>query len=1514
MNDYDKNRWRNFVRRSEGWVQVWRVPHLKLAIKYVYHPLNLPGPAPQANVPTPEREELLLTPVRFPVPGTSSLKVPKATRESDDFDVTTLAPDQVTVELELGPSQLFVYGTVLRIFLHLKENIFGEDQRMADMDPSAALLDIATKNESSLNRSSDLIPDPLVAIDDDAIDVRLGRPLHVDVSVTLNDIQAHLMKHCNKDDPPCPTVFIEKLNFEMNKTFLETRLQLILSPAILYSSDVLMRPLESRHLQQGFLVLSALQVRGHAMFSPAGRAIDEETVEYAWMIEAILGQLTGRLTLPQFQHVVSGLEAFLHLALDDENQMTRPPKNQTQCHHGTVQPLCPYSTIRNHASVDLFVPTNLGALCPSSEDIKYRMTRLSIDLVDLTLVETGTAFGVQIQSVRLATCNLHSRQTHTGVSLLIPSINLRQYLATSRGPTLENSYTALNVVKSGPVKISSSNSTWNRTQASCQSHSSVDEFYFGTDKLPHQSSPTTSHRIYEESTMGHGFTCQEWLEVGVVELGPIYVDVASSMDHCRVDMPTLQGAFLRYHDTKTHRLWFLWEAPVDPLEASFASDSAFSQVKCGCRGGCAFFGLNGHGQSFFERSAEESTHQADRYASLANPDLKRGTDPAFAQSILHEGIFLIDYFEPLELESPLPATSRTVASNRPLSEVSNSSTVKNVEVSNLVHSEGVLSSDNVPIINDEEDEMEDESSPLIPPKHVHLSSRMSLQDTRNGQTQQGAIRNSKTFSLASSSPSLLSNLGAKRTSFKRRLPGQASLPVLTDVTLTESRQPSPLPERKQSTVSSKASKSESQSELYYSAEDYDDEERDSSSSEEMVSFPSSPPETLVSDNNAIPKVTSIPRPPRRSPSTSTISSSASSRGSSSTLSTSSTSSRTSDISFNSAVSTADDFSLVDLHLQSARPVVDSPLLLTSYITHLSEAECPTWSQFAPKYPEEVRRPTIWRPRFVLVKSGFSSFRLVERPAVTTPGCVGQGGGFFSQHESMDKKNNQPWSFDVLEEEKQPQGTSVRMESVNSDATTVIVKVGRPIHVMCSPLSLESAQRFAEALVPTLEHLHPLTIMTRVYSRCVSQVESQNPLKKNRMTLLEQKDIRQLLYRDPITFQLQGSVQIPRINLCMLQAGIVEQIISVSMLDNPRDLVCVSSVAVCIDSLSLHFSQSLRQCRMVQAVSRPVEQQQSGGNKSFFASVRSKARPGKAPNVPEIVFVEWSEVESEQLMASGTLGKIHLQLRRLNNDAASAPQPENVSATVIPSGCSRVLFNYSKTEPKSPAIQLPLSDEEKFGSVMFECGLQGLNLRAVKRVSNPNYNAAEKNQDKLGSVTTTIDLDTGPSQADASADAGEASTLVAGSVPSQSSHASFKKESDTADLPQFQPPQNSSSSIRPLDKDLSSCSLQIQAVWLSFAAPPRSPAAKKTDMALLDRNLLSTASPAINAWMNSGDRLTVTVIQLIRVAETRSLSVLAGLMAEALDVQHVHVPVKSKYNCLSLMSRTLQEVKLKMSFM
>lgn len=63
------------------------------------------------------------------------------------------------------------------------------------MDPSTALLEMTGKNES-LNRSADPIPDTIIPAEEGIIDVRIGRPLHVNVSVTMHDIKAHLVKVC----------------------------------------------------------------------------------------------------------------------------------------------------------------------------------------------------------------------------------------------------------------------------------------------------------------------------------------------------------------------------------------------------------------------------------------------------------------------------------------------------------------------------------------------------------------------------------------------------------------------------------------------------------------------------------------------------------------------------------------------------------------------------------------------------------------------------------------------------------------------------------------------------------------------------------------------------------------------------------------------------------------------------------------------------------------------------------------------------------------------------------------------------------------------------------------------------------------------------------------------------------------------------------------------------------------------------------------------------------------------
>lgn len=55
-------------------------------------------------------------------------------------------------------------------------------------------------------------------------------------------------------------MLIERLGLELKKRFYETEIQILVSPSFLISSDMIIRPNKEKHLKQGHLLLSAVQV------------------------------------------------------------------------------------------------------------------------------------------------------------------------------------------------------------------------------------------------------------------------------------------------------------------------------------------------------------------------------------------------------------------------------------------------------------------------------------------------------------------------------------------------------------------------------------------------------------------------------------------------------------------------------------------------------------------------------------------------------------------------------------------------------------------------------------------------------------------------------------------------------------------------------------------------------------------------------------------------------------------------------------------------------------------------------------------------------------------------------------------------------------------------------------------------------------------------------------------------------------------------------------------------------
>lgn len=108
----------NLCHFSAGWIDCWSVSIVAIKINWIFHSIPPLGPDPQADITTPEKEEILLSPMRIPKLKSPALKWTQT--DSAQFDPNTLPPDKVNVEIEIGSSILFAYGTILRNFINLK--------------------------------------------------------------------------------------------------------------------------------------------------------------------------------------------------------------------------------------------------------------------------------------------------------------------------------------------------------------------------------------------------------------------------------------------------------------------------------------------------------------------------------------------------------------------------------------------------------------------------------------------------------------------------------------------------------------------------------------------------------------------------------------------------------------------------------------------------------------------------------------------------------------------------------------------------------------------------------------------------------------------------------------------------------------------------------------------------------------------------------------------------------------------------------------------------------------------------------------------------------------------------------------------------------------------------------------------------------------------------------------------------------------------------------------------------
>ncbi|XP_054742982.1 bridge-like lipid transfer protein family member 1 isoform X7 [Anastrepha obliqua] len=1637
-------KWRKICQRSAGWIDCWTVPIVALSIQYVYHPVPPLGPDPQADITTPEKEEILLSPMRIPKIRKSPVSNWQKP-EQHKFDPATLAADQVTVELEIGSSVLMCYGNVLRNFINLKENIFGEDQNFTDMEQSNVQLKESNTTSTTTNPKDQLLSKEKdmatksiseVTVPEEKqkpFDPRLYRPLEVIVSLIIHDIQAHIMKNCNENDPPCPVVLIERFGFEMNKRYHETTLQVLVSPSYLITSDLVVRPNRDKHINQGHLLLSAVQVRGHAMFSNEGCALDEDTLEYSWLVEVQLGKLSGKLTLPQLCNVVVGLETLVLLAVDPENCL-KSPKTVRNCHHGVPSNQCPHTKEENKYK------------CPSAEDIKYKMTRVSIDAVDVYLIESGTALHAWVSPIRLANCNLHGQRVKSGISGLLPSILLRLFMHNgSSYSNLTNSYntntTGSN--RSGKMRRSEQDSIKSEQQQSQHNigkpKRSSNSFSQRRDSREESNrklrdSFSECKRAYETEFF------ENWIEVGCTSLGPILLEGASALPIPDHKLHIVQHNFLREHDAKYKRLWFLWNANSSNATPALPPSTGTEISRCGCIGGCAFFGSNRNGLKFFKPSAQDiqDNYNIARYFIINN-----NKDYGFGESILHQGQ-LVFHTPPYSLHSVALHDSADFNGKGkhywPAVELRNGSLKKSELCSKDVG--GKLKIGNaieMPDINGRKSRESTGSPNTLERRNKRYSystasrqtsvevpyarlldspsKKVVRQDSNESQLQVAFRRGSDTTKSQSQNNTL--RVSPPKTSISdSRLTGEADvedeleipdemshsaphshplefeiadLPLQTQLSnetaLTNGGDH--LTREVQRTISLT---SENPSEMFFSAEEDISNvmSQGGSIKNRNGSIILSGKKRFSSDlsigaqnENAgltlstyrsdleihAPESKTLPKRPQST--TELVDSRGSSSGTPSLSSNS----------FISAMSSQEDVALVNLHQQVNRPIIDSPLLMASYLNHLSQVKCFNWTACAfPSGPDVFSTPMFHEnedggltyigskmvPHFDLYAC-WREIKVVPRYENTT--------GSNSSATFMGGPKSHPWDPSVLLKEEESDKTTngfddgefMSLQAEGAACTSVVARLKGQVNVFLTPLMLEGLQRMVEASIPTISSLHLLSVVNHIHASCIAKVQNDNILKRdqslsywsqvhsNSKRSTTERNLQgpgdsflSDVYEESISTKTQGLIVLPKVSITMLQSSIIEEVISVAALDNVQDLSCVSLLTFYIEGVSTKFHlgkttrASMHNVYIQQTVQSGNSHKKGGimkGTRALLAHLSSQTRPDNIQGEP--ILIETSEKQLEELVITLDVGRAHAQLRRLKTES-SCVQESPIIVTAIPEHKSKVLFELVKMPESTGGV-------DGIGYIMFECGLEGVGVKIVKR---SHFEKSENTKEELAeiaeSATEAVGIVRGVNISDlvsgASADISATSKAEAAwrlitkkpptpktpkekfqtalesiIVPERTESMSENRKSTTkpqADEEQEkgrnngkEPFEQKTPNVKETEKN-SSCVIELKSVWFNFAAPPCVPITRKIDLTRLDWNLLSTASPAITAWMNPSNRLAIKIVSLMRALHTRQTAIAACLMADALDNEKIKRSPKikkSRYaNNYTLLSKTLQE--------
>uniref|UniRef100_A0A669DJY1 KIAA1109 n=1 Tax=Oreochromis niloticus TaxID=8128 RepID=A0A669DJY1_ORENI len=623
---------------------------------------------------------------------------------------------------------------------------------------------------------------------------------------------------------------------------------------------------------------------------------------------------------------------------------------------------------------------------------------------------------------------------------------------------------------------------------------------------------------------------------------------------------------------------------------------------------------------------------------------------------------------------------------------------------------------------------------------------------------------------------------------------------------------------------------------------------------------------------------------------------------------------TSQASFVSALAMEEESSVEAEKLAEPGPVTRQPHVMACYQNYLAHYQVSNWSVKQPTNkrtsksslhrPLDLDTPTseessgsfdqLSVPSFKVIKHGLSASSLLDR------GVQLMGENNSTPYTPLDKR-----AMENTDEDTTTDDWSLE-QPLAQTRTTAIVEVKGAIDVVLTPLVAESLDRYIESMAHFASIRHPAAILDDLHGKVLNEAyqiskstvtesvsKQEHKLSKTEGTTPGSLNISHgqtdlSVKPDNVKIKgLQANVSIPKVNLCLLQASVEEGSPSCSS----KSVTHVSLVALCFDRIATQF-------RM---------------NRGIVEETPNTTEHGR----PSVMFEKYASATKMQPQSSGSL-RSNAGIEKGKEIAARLNIHRiHTHVVFIRYVKSKVLFGLEEmeefslvdeTDAQGTAGDLSRSAAslEKWGWIMFECGIENLTVKGGRQSGAVLYNAfgVMGRSDAGGKAGMSKSNGSTGSQTGSGYSTDMSDDNLPHDAVSPASDANEHSDSDDQDEGVESDDLKKDLPLMPPPPDSSSMKLTIREIWFSFAAPTNVRSASQAISRQL--NLLSTATPAIGAWLVPIDQLKSSLRKLDMEGTLRVCAVMGCIMTEALEKKSIHIPIRSKYNRVTKRARYLHE--------